>query len=98
MTALVAIALISGCGGEEKQATPGPALKQEASPPAVGTPPPRTAAASSCYDIGFKTGRCAAKTMSNQPCEPDEDVRVPSECKGKAETEKGLVDGRKSVY
>jgi len=36
--------------------------------------------------------------MSNQACEPGEDIPLPAECKGKPETGKGLEDSRKSVY
>ena len=96
--------MIAGCGESGKQPPPGPAAKQEApalqaTSPAVTTPgAPGAVKQQSCYDIGFKTGRCAAKSMSNLPCEPGEDIHMPVECKGKPETEKGLTEGRKSVY
>jgi hypothetical protein len=97
---LTMITLIAGCGESGRQSPPGPASKQEAPlPQAAGTVTPGAPVAkTSCYDIGYKTGRCAAKSMSNLPCEPGEDIPMPPECKGKSETEKGLTDGRKSVY
>jgi len=96
--------LVTGCGESGKQPPPGPAAKQEAPAPPATVPTAATPGApvaakqQSCYDIGFKTGRCAAKSMSNLPCEPGEDIPMPPECKGKPETEKGLANGRKSVY
>ncbi|MFA6413270.1 MAG: hypothetical protein WCW53_11290 [Syntrophales bacterium] len=97
--------LVAGCGESGKQTPTGSAPKQEASAPQATGPSAATPGApgavkqqQSCYDIGFKTGRCAAKSMSNLPCEPGEDIPMPAECKGKPETEKGLTEGRKSVY
>ncbi|MCK9392654.1 MAG: hypothetical protein M0Q01_13935 [Syntrophales bacterium] len=96
--------LVAGCGESGKQPPPGPAAKQEAPATQAGATTATTPGASgavkqqSCYDIGYKTGRCAAKSMSNLPCEPGEDIPMPAECKGKPETEKGLTEGRKSVY
>ncbi|MFA5181759.1 MAG: hypothetical protein WC405_10600 [Syntrophales bacterium] len=99
---MAVLLIITGCGESGKQPPPGPTAKQEApAPPATGpaTPgAPEAVKQQSCYDIGFKTGRCAAKSMSNLPCEPGEDIPMPAECKGKPETEKGLTEGRKSVY
>jgi hypothetical protein len=102
---------IAGCGESGKQPPPGPAAKQEAPAPQATAPQAAATTATtpggapgavkqqqSCYDVGFKTGRCAAKSMSNLPCEPGEDIPMPAECKGKPETDKGLTEGRKSVY
>jgi len=52
----------------------------------------------SCYEIGFRVGRCAAKSMSGLPCDAGDEIPVPQECKGNPETERGKADGRKSVY
>jgi hypothetical protein len=96
--------LLTGCGESSKQKPPEPVTKQEAPAPQATTPAATatgiagTAHQQSCYDIGYKTGRCAAKSMSNLPCEPGEDIPMPAECKGKPETEKGLLEGRKSIY
>jgi len=75
-----------------------PGGPQATAPAAATTGAPGTVKQQSCYDVGYKTGRCAAKSMSNLPCEPGEDIPMPPECKGKPETEKGLTEGRKSVY
>ena len=96
--------IIAGCGESDKQPPPGPAPKQEAPAPQATGPAATTPGAPgavkqhSCYEIGYKTGRCAAKSMSNLPCDAGDEIPMPSECKGKPETEKGLTEGRKSVY
>jgi hypothetical protein len=36
--------------------------------------------------------------MSNLPCDAGDEIPMPPECKGKPETEKGLAEGRKSVF
>jgi hypothetical protein len=84
---LTMITLIAGCGESSKQPPPGPAPKQEAPAPQAD-----------CYEIGYKTGRCVAKSMSNLPCDAGDEIPMPPECKGKPETDKGLTEGRKSVY
>jgi hypothetical protein len=101
--------LIAGCGESSKQPPPGPAPKQEApapqatgpqtTGPAATTPgAPGAAKQPDCYEIGYKTGRCVAKSMSNLPCDAGDEIPMPPECKGKPETDKGLTEGRKSVY
>jgi hypothetical protein len=96
--------LCAGCGESSKQPPPGPAPKQEApAPQATGpaaTAPgaPGAAKQPDCYEIGYKTGRCVAKSMSNLPCDAGDEIPMPPECKGKPETDKGLTEGRKSVY
>ncbi|MCX7634970.1 MAG: hypothetical protein N2Z74_04415 [Syntrophales bacterium] len=86
------ILLMVGCGDTGKQQAGPAATKPEQAQPQDG------AGKSGCYDIAYKVGRCAAKTMSNLPCAPGEDIPLPQECKGRPETDKGLADGRKSVY
>jgi hypothetical protein len=78
------------------QAIPQPAAPSAA--PAVSPKPTGTGTAMSCYEIGFRTGRCVAKSMSGLPCDAGDEIPMPPECKGKPETEKGLLEGRKSVY
>ena len=102
--------LIAGCGESSKQPPPGPTPKQEAPAPQTTGPQATGPAATtpgapggavkqqSCYEIGYKTGRCAAKSMSNLPCDAGDEIPMPPECKGKPETEKGLTEGRKSVF
>lgn len=93
--------ILGGCGDSGKDAPPkAPEQARTATTQAPKAAPAGTAkgAAMSCYDVGLRTGRCAAKTMSGSPCDPSDEVPVPPECKGTAEMEKGLKEGRKSVY
>jgi hypothetical protein len=92
---MLGVIILAGCGEGGKQPPPAPTQQQGA---ATQEAPPAAAKPQSCYDVGFKIGRCAAKSMSNLPCEPGEDIPMPLECKGKPETKKGLAEGRKSVY
>jgi hypothetical protein len=112
LVALVALWLLftacgeSGKGGATPAETSKPAATQanpQAAPQTPASPAalPQTAVqgkARSCYEIGFRTGRCAAKSMSNLPCDAGDEIPMPPECKGKPETEKGLAEGRKSVF
>jgi hypothetical protein len=101
---ITAFLIITGCGESSKQPPPGPSPKQEApapqtTGPATTTPgAPGAAKQPDCYEIGYKTGRCVAKSMSNLPCDAGDEIPMPPECKGKPETDKGLTEGRKSVY
>jgi len=95
---LMWMALISGCGGEPaKEVKPAAAVKKEepAKAPAVAG---KDGAPMSCYEVGFRTGRCAAKAMSGLPCDAGDEIPIPPECKGKPETEKGKKEGLRSVY
>jgi len=96
----------SGKGGVPTSEKPKPTATQanpQAAPqtPSTSTASPQAASqgnSMSCYEIGFRTGRCVAKSMSNLPCDAGDEIPMPPECKGKPETEKGLLEGRKSVY
>lgn len=64
-----------------------------------GSPSPKHAATGkhslmkSCYDLGYRYGRCAAKRHQNIQCERKNDIVIPKRCRGKSETEKGMVVG-----
>ncbi len=105
--------ILGGCGDSGKDAPPKAPEQAKSTttqaPQAVPagtkvTAPQATTAGTSksapmsCYDVGVRTGRCAAKTMSGSPCDPADEIPVPPECKGTAEMEKGLKEGRKSVF
>jgi len=98
-----AVLFITACGdktppaGKGETTTP-TAVTATVKPAVPATGGPVAKAPQSCYDIGVLVGRCAAKSMSNQPCLPSEEIPMPAECKGKPETDKGLADGRNSVY
>lgn len=102
--------IINGCGDSGKDAAQkapeqaksattraAPAGTKIAAPQPVPAGTAKSAPVS-CYEVGLKTGRCAAQTMSGSPCSPADEIPVPPECKGTADMEKGLKDGRKSVF
>lgn len=101
MVVLMAISLsgfVFGCGGEPtKEQKPEAAAKKEESTKAPADAVKGNAPLS-CYEIGFRTGRCAAKSMSGLPCEADDDIPIPAECKGKPEFDKGKKEGLRSVF
>ena len=52
----------------------------------------------SCYELGYRWGMCAAKSLHGIPCKPENDIVIPARCRGKAETERGIKAGVKKVY
>jgi len=51
----------------------------------------------SCYELGYRYGMCAAKRHQNMQCERKNDIVIPKRCRGKSETEKGMVVGISEV-
>jgi hypothetical protein len=58
---------------------------------------PHSSQDSYCYDQGVKFGRCAMMAFKGLKCDPSDDIVIPSECRGKAETERGIREGGQSV-
>jgi len=52
----------------------------------------------SCYELGYKYGLCATKSIFGIPCNPENDFVTPERCRGKVETEWGIKAGAKAVY
>lgn len=52
----------------------------------------------SCYDLGYRWGRCATLTLFGKKCPPEDDFAVPIRCRGTKPTEKGIAEGVESVY
>ena len=52
----------------------------------------------SCYDLGYRYGMCATKSMQGIPCKPENDIVIPARCRGKEETDRGIKAGAKAVY
>jgi len=46
-----------------------------------------------CYELGYRYGLCAAKKINSLQCERKNDIVIPDRCRGKSETEKGMVVG-----
>ncbi len=51
----------------------------------------------SCYIIGYRYGRCSAKTEKGLKCEQRNKVTIPNRCKNKRDTKEGISAGRSSV-
>lgn len=51
-----------------------------------------------CYELGYRYGLCATKSMLNIQCNPENDIVIPPRCRGKEETQRGLKAGVKAVY
>jgi hypothetical protein len=51
-----------------------------------------------CYELGYKLGLCATKSMHGIECEPENDIIIPEECRFKPETEEGIKAGIKKAY
>ena len=52
----------------------------------------------SCYEIGYKYGKCATLVLKGGSCSASDDIVVPKRCRGVPEKDRGIVDGTKSVY
>jgi len=52
----------------------------------------------SCYQLGFRYGRCGTMALKGYQCDPSDDIIVPVECRGRADTDRGTRDGVASVW
>jgi hypothetical protein len=94
---VIGCSFIGGCSEGDKE-KPAPAAGQLKQTVPQAQPAGAKASAMGCYEVGLRTGRCAAKMMSGLPCDPADEITVPPSCKDTPDMEKGLSDGRKSVY
>ncbi|MCG2759288.1 MAG: hypothetical protein L6263_12770 [Desulfobacteraceae bacterium] len=51
----------------------------------------------SCYELGYRFGKCAAKSMKGMICDPENDFVMPPRCRNKPETNEGMTAGLKSL-
>jgi len=51
-----------------------------------------------CYEVGYRFGLCATQSMLGIPCKPENDIVIPTRCREKDETKKGIEAGVKAVY
>ncbi|MCK8602937.1 hypothetical protein [Desulfoferrobacter suflitae] len=51
-----------------------------------------------CYQIGYRYGKCATRVMIEGKCAPEDDVVIPDRCKGLKETEEGTRAGTREVF
>jgi len=52
----------------------------------------------SCYQLGYRYGKCATQVMLQDKCAREDDVVIPERCKGLKETEEGTKAGAKKVF
>lgn len=52
----------------------------------------------SCYQLGYRFGFCATKSLHDIPCNPENDFAMPERCRGKTETNRGIEAGVREVY
>jgi hypothetical protein len=52
----------------------------------------------SCFEIGYRYGKCAALALAGKSCNPKDDVIIPERCRSNEETKRGIEEGVKSVY
>lgn len=62
------------------------------------TIPDTAYAKSDCFNYGYRYGLCATKSMNNIPCKPENDISIPTHCRDKLETQKGIKAGVKAVF
>lgn len=52
----------------------------------------------SCYQLGYRYGKCFALGMVGLPCDPKDDIVIPPECRKNAEKDRGLKAGIEEIY
>ena len=52
----------------------------------------------SCYQLGYRYGKCATQVMLKEKCAKEDDVVIPDRCKGLKETKEGTKAGAKEVF
>jgi len=52
----------------------------------------------SCYEVGYKYGKCATLVLKGGSCSRSDDIVVPKRCVGVPEKDRGIADGTKAVY
>lgn len=52
----------------------------------------------SCYELGYRYGKCATQVMLKEECAKEDDVVIPDRCKGLKETEEGTRAGTREVF
>jgi hypothetical protein len=51
-----------------------------------------------CYELGYKYGMCATKSLHGLKCKPENDIVIPDRCRDRIDTSKGIQNGVKAVY
>jgi len=64
----------------------------------LSTPALAAQSEESCYEIGYRYGKCATRVMLKDKCAREDDVAIPDRCKGLKETEEGTRAGTREVF
>jgi hypothetical protein len=51
-----------------------------------------------CFELGIRYGKCATLSMFGQACDTNDDIVMPLDCRGKAETKNGVRTGVRAAY
>jgi hypothetical protein len=51
----------------------------------------------SCYQLGYRYGRCGTRSYLGLSCSPKDDIVIPERCRGLTTTHTGKNDGARSV-
>ncbi len=73
--------------GGTPSSSPAPALETSTSQSTSG----------SCYNLGYRYGKCVGRSMKELACAPGNDIVIPQECENKPETNRGIKAGFASV-
>ena len=64
----------------------------------LSTPALAAESEESCYQLGYRYGKCATQVMLKEKCAKEDDVVIPDRCKGLKETKEGTKAGAKEVF
>jgi len=65
----------------------------------TGSTPPHLSSMTSlsCYEIGYRYGRCSTMSMRGLECDPEDDITVPRRCRSREDTQRGINAGVQSI-
>lgn len=51
----------------------------------------------SCYQLGYRYGKCGARSLRGLSCSPQDDIVIPERCRGMSETREGINAGARGA-
>ena len=52
----------------------------------------------SCYQLGYRYGKCFTLSFAGLPCDPKDDIAIPPECRNNEEKDRGVKAGTAEIY
>ena len=52
----------------------------------------------SCYQLGYRYGKCFTLGMAGLRCDPKDDISIPPECRNNEQKDRGLKAGVEEIY